>query len=132
MSLTIAKRATSLGLGQPPGAPALAACQARLTRNAHREKRKETSMKSACTWFHLVLAAAALGCGGGPPPSTEGLHQACTPGSACASGQLCLEYTGFAGQPLSTCEIPCDYAADCPAPLSCSSISDGPRQTICN
>ncbi len=92
-------------------------------------------MKSACTWFHLFLAAAlALGCGGGPPPSTEGLHQGCTPGSAsaCADGQLCLEYTGFAGQPLSTCEIPCNYASDCPDPLHCSAISDGPDQTICN
>jgi hypothetical protein len=90
-------------------------------------------MKRASPWFHLAAAATlALGCGTPPPPSTEGLHQPCTPGSECAGGQSCLEYTGFSGQPISTCEIPCDYASDCPEPLQCTAVADGPSQTTCN
>jgi hypothetical protein len=79
----------------------------------------------------LTFAAAlALGCGG-LAPSTEGLHGDCTPESECAVGQTCLEYTGIAGQPLSSCEIPCDYPSDCPEPLQCAAIADGPGQPIC-
>ncbi|HYV50182.1 MAG TPA: hypothetical protein VFA20_35250 [Myxococcaceae bacterium] len=81
-------------------------------------------------WMGLALAvSAALGCG--EPPSTQGLHGACTPGSQCARGQRCLEYTGLAG-PLSTCEIPCSSKSDCPEPLNCTAVSDGPNQLVCN
>jgi len=89
-------------------------------------------MKRAWKWMGLALAAgAALGCGGGPP-SKQGLHRTCTPGSECSQGQLCLEYTGFSGQPLSTCEIPCNFKSDCPEPLDCAAIADGPNQLTCN
>ena len=85
-------------------------------------------MKNVKTW---IAAALALACGGAQP-SKQGLHRDCSDGSACASGQLCLQYTGFAGQPLSSCEIPCDFDRDCPAPLSCVAVSDGPGQLTCN
>lgn len=84
-------------------------------------------MRRAWKWMGLALA---LGCGA--PPSKVGLHRACTPGAQCSQGQLCLEYTGFSGQPLATCEIPCTWKSDCPAPLDCVAVSDGPNQLICN
>jgi len=88
-------------------------------------------MNGAWKWTVLALAAgAALGCGS--PPSKQGLHQPCTPGAPCDHGQLCLEYTGIAGQPLASCEIPCSFKSDCPEPLSCTTVSDGPNQLICN
>jgi hypothetical protein len=83
-------------------------------------------MNRAWKWMGLALA---LGCGG--PPSQQGLHQACTPGSRCSQGQLCLEYTGFAGQPLASCEIPCNSRSDCPEPLDCAAVADGPEQPTC-
>ena len=90
-------------------------------------------MRRAWKWMKLALAASALGCGGGsPPPSTVGLHQACAPGSQCAQGQRCLQYTGFSGQPISTCEIPCAEQSDCPGSLTCVTVSDGPSQPVCN
>jgi hypothetical protein len=78
----------------------------------------------------MVLAAVALGCGA--PPSKQGLHDACASDRQCAQGQACLQYTGFSGQPLSTCEIPCTSARDCPAPLECLVVADGPGQLTCN
>ena len=89
-------------------------------------------MKSTPWWAGplLLFAGAALGCGGGQP-STQGLHRDCSDGSACASGQVCVEYTGLAGQPLFTCEIRCTQRSDCPAPLDCVEISDGPGR-VCS
>ncbi|HVE85552.1 MAG TPA: hypothetical protein VND93_22015 [Myxococcales bacterium] len=88
-------------------------------------------MRSAYRWLVLgglgVLAVA--GCG--PGPSTEGLHQDCSGGNACASGQSCLHYTGLAGQPLASCEIACTYASDCPPALQCTTVSEGPTQRTC-
>jgi len=78
----------------------------------------------------LLLGGAALGCGA--QPSKQGLHRDCSDGSACSYGQACLEYTNIAGQPLRSCEIPCTYRSDCPEPLDCVAISDGPNQLICD
>lgn len=78
-----------------------------------------------------VLGLLACGGGGPPPPSTAGLHQDCT-SLACAQGQSCLTYHGFAGQELRTCEIRCPAGqADCPSGLTCATVSDGPTEDVC-
>lgn len=80
----------------------------------------------------LGALAWALGCGGGVAPSAERLHSDCS-GASCAPGQSCMTYTGFTGQPLHTCEIPCTTEADCPpgAGLTCGALSEGPAGKIC-
>lgn len=91
-------------------------------------------MKSTRRWWFRFLAIAiagvALACEG-EGPSKQGLHKDCSDGSPCKDGQLCLRYSGIAGQPLSTCEIPCTYPSDCPTPLECVAVSDGPDHLIC-
>ena len=88
-------------------------------------------MRSPTLAALAALALAACG-GGGTPPSTENLHADCSGGFQCATGQQCLHYGGFAGQPLASCEIPCSYDPDCPPPLACGPVADGPTQSICH
>ena len=80
--------------------------------------------------FAILLIGIACG-GGSLPPPTAGLHQDCTT-LACAQGQQCLTYHGFAGQELRTCEIPCPGGqSSCPAGLTCATLSDGPTEDVC-
>jgi len=74
-----------------------------------------------------VLVSLAAACGA---PSTEGLHQSCAETASCASGQECL-HGGDLGGPHDTCEIPCWLDFDCPAPLKCMTLTDGPPGRTC-
>ncbi|HWO26311.1 MAG TPA: hypothetical protein VNO30_46605 [Kofleriaceae bacterium] len=53
------------------------------------------------------------------------------PDDVCAQGLTCLKYYGFGGEAgglLTSCEIRCDRAGQCPAGQSCITIYDGPGQ----
>lgn len=80
----------------------------------------------------VVMALAGMACGGGMP-SMDGLHEACAGAQAtCAYGQDCMTYHGLAGQPLSSCEIPCAVDKDCPGGLTCVTVTvDGPTEPHC-
>ena len=54
-------------------------------------------------------------------------------GKTCEPGQSCIEYTGYAGNQLYTCGIPCihDQPNDgCPSDMHCQVIPDGPTQCV--
>ncbi len=54
-------------------------------------------------------------------------------GKPCEEGQSCIEYFGFAGNPLHTCGIPCKPDAPndgCPETMRCQVIPDGPTQCV--
>lgn len=53
------------------------------------------------------------------------------PDRVCANNLTCMEYYGFAGERggvLTSCEIPCGAADQCPSGQSCITIADGPGQ----
>ena len=54
-------------------------------------------------------------------------------GKSCEAGQQCITYTGFAGNLLYTCGIPCVADAPnsgCPDDMHCQVIADGPTQCV--
>lgn len=53
------------------------------------------------------------------------------PDRVCANNLTCVEYYGFAGPAggvLTSCEIPCGPADQCPSGQSCITVADGPGQ----
>ena len=63
--------------------------------------------------------------------SPAGANELCN-GKTCASGESCIEYVGFTGQPLYTCGVPCKQGEPndgCPDDMTCQISPDGP--TLC-
>ena len=61
--------------------------------------------------------------------STKGLHDDCKDDvKSCQTGQECVEFLGFAGNPFYNCEIECGPRPErlCPADFVCVDVSDGP------
>lgn len=58
-----------------------------------------------------------------------GQGEECAVGDLCATGLDCVHYFGIAGPSgpeFTSCEIPCEVDAECPADQECVMIADGP------
>lgn len=63
-----------------------------------------------------------------------GAGSTCTSDDSCNTGQSCIEFFGFTGQPMRECHVDCDTpdegSAICPSGLQCVTVADGPG-SIC-
>lgn len=60
------------------------------------------------------------------------MHEPCGEHDLCGTGLTCMSYYGIGGNPLKSCEIPCDPKAaktGCPEGLHCAYVGDGPSPT---
>jgi hypothetical protein len=67
--------------------------------------------------------------GGGALDARQG--ESCLDGRPCDPGLVCMSYRGFGGNPLATCEVPCEDDSACPAGQACVYVYDGPGR-VCH
>ncbi len=80
----------------------------------------------------LLSVLLAAGCTRGLRDPAEGLHEACSSNESCRSGQLCVRWADEASRMHQTCELLCDLGTgerQCPPPLTCVRVTDGPGTT---